>query len=102
MFDCEKDIEDNKQPHLSMNLKRAPMYSKMVEDMLQMIKIQHDATLECKWEAFKKVTLSCTNTCFSTNHTSWKYRAIMIDSLMDKLFGCIMESKISAWDEKIW
>ena len=38
-FDCEKAIEDNKQPHLSMNLKRAPMYSKMVEDMLQMTKI---------------------------------------------------------------
>ena len=60
-FDCEKDIEENKQPHLSMNLKRAPMYSKVVEDMLQMTKIQHEATLECKWEAFKKVMLSCTN-----------------------------------------
>ena len=72
-FDYEKDIEDNKQPHLSMNLKRAPMCSKMVEDMLQMPKIQHDATLECKWGAFKKVILSCTNKCFSTNHTSWKY-----------------------------
>ena len=47
-FDCEKDIEENKQPHFSMNLKRAPMYSKMVEDMLQMTKIQHEATLECK------------------------------------------------------
>ena len=71
-FDCEKVIDDDKQPHLSMNLKRAPKYSKMVEDMLQMTKIQHGATLECKWEVFKKVILSCTNKCFSTNHTSWK------------------------------
>ena len=58
-FDCEKGIEDSKQPHLNMNLMRATMYSKMVEDMLQMTKIQHVATLECKWEAFKKVILSC-------------------------------------------
>ena len=56
-FDCEKEIEKNKQSHLSMNLKRAPMYSKMVEDMLQITKIQHEATLECKWEAFKKFIL---------------------------------------------
>ena len=48
---------DLKCTHLSMNLKQAPMYSKMVEDMLQMTKIQHEATLECKWEAFKKVIL---------------------------------------------
>ena len=46
-FDCEV-IEDDKKPHLRMNLKRAPRYSKMVEDMLQMTKIQHGATLECK------------------------------------------------------
>ena len=44
----------------------------MVEDMLQMTKTQHGATLECKWEAFKNVILSCTNKCFSTNRTSWK------------------------------
>ena len=28
------------------------------------------------------------------------YRTIMVGSLMAKLFGCIMESKISAWVEK--
>ena len=50
-FDCEKATEDNKQLHLSMNLKRAPVYSKMVEDMLHLItKIQHSVKLECKWE----------------------------------------------------
>ena len=54
-FDCEKSIEDNKQPYLSMNHKRVHMYSKMVEDMLQMRKIHDGATLECKWEALKKV-----------------------------------------------
>ena len=35
-------------------------------------KTQRGATLECKWEVFKKVVFSCTNKCFSTNHTSWK------------------------------
>ena len=30
------------------------MYSKMVEDMLQMTKIQHDATLEGKWKLLRK------------------------------------------------
>ena len=34
MFDCEKAIEVNKQLNFSMNLKRVPMYSQMVEDML--------------------------------------------------------------------
>ena len=29
-FDCENVIEDNKQLYLSMNLKRVPMYSKIV------------------------------------------------------------------------
>ena len=67
-----RPIEDNKQPHLSMNLKRPPIYAKMVEDMLQMTKIQHSATLKCKWEAFKKVILACTNKYFATKHTSWK------------------------------
>ena len=68
-FDCEKDIEDNKQPHLSMNLNRVTMYSKMVEDMLQMTKIQHDATLECKCEAFKKaISHAQTNVFRSTTH----------------------------------
>ena len=34
-----------------MNLKQAPVYSKMVEDMLHLItKIQHSVKLECKWE----------------------------------------------------
>ena len=28
------------------------------------------------------------------------YRTIMVGSLMAKLFGCIMESKISVWAEK--
>ena len=28
------------------------------------------------------------------------YRTIMVGSLMEKLFGCIMESKISVWAEK--
>ena len=67
-FDCDKDIEENKQLHLSMNLKRAPMYSKIVENMLQMTKIQHEATLECKWEAFKNVIFSCTNMFFDQPH----------------------------------
>ena len=40
-FDCEKAIKENQQPHLNMNLKQASMYSKMVEDMLQMTNIQH-------------------------------------------------------------
>ena len=53
-FDCEKAIEDNKQLHLSMNLKHAPMYSKMIDDILQMTKIQHRATIECKGKDFKK------------------------------------------------
>ena len=29
-----------------------------------------------------------------------KYRTVMVGSLMTKLFGCIMESKISVWAEK--
>ena len=37
-----------------------------------MTKKPNGATLECKWEAFKKVILSCTNKCFLTMHTSWK------------------------------
>ena len=28
------------------------------------------------------------------------YQTIMVSSIMAKLFGCIMESKISAWSEK--
>ena len=65
-FDCE--IEDNQQPHLRMNLKRASMYSKILEDMLNLTKIQHGTTLKCKWEAFKKGIVACTNKCFSTKH----------------------------------
>ena len=30
------------------------------------------------------------------------YRTIMVGSLMAKLFGCIMESKLSVWAEKKW
>ena len=69
-FDGKKAIEDNKQPHFSMNLKRPPMYSKMVEDMSHMTNIQHGTKLECKWEVFKKFILPCTNKCFATKHTS--------------------------------
>jgi hypothetical protein len=29
------------------------------------------------------------------------YRTIMVGSLMAKLFGCIMESKISVWAKKV-
>ena len=35
-FEYEKVIEDIKQPYLSIDLKQAPMYSKMVRDILQM------------------------------------------------------------------
>ena len=55
-----------------MNLKQVPMYSTMVEDMLQMTKIQYGVTIGCKWETFKKVILSCANECFSTMHAYWK------------------------------
>ena len=55
-----------------MNLKRAPMYSKMVEDMLQMTKIQHEATIEFKWEAFKKVISHAQTNVFRPT-TYWKY-----------------------------
>ena len=48
------------------------MYSKMAEEMLQMAKIQYGATLECKWEAFKKVIFSCTNKWFPTKHITCK------------------------------
>ena len=33
------------------------------------------------------------------NHVN-NYKTIMVGSLMGKLFGCIMESKVSAWAEK--
>ena len=36
-FDCENVIEGNKQPHLSMNLKQAPMYSKIVDLRYNMV-----------------------------------------------------------------
>ena len=63
-----KDIEGTKQLYLSINIKRAPIYSKMVE-MLQMKKLQRDATLKCKWDAIKKIIFTCTNKCFSTKQT---------------------------------
>ena len=47
-------IEDIKQPYLRIGLPQAPMYFTMVEDMLEMTKLQHGSTLECKWEPFKK------------------------------------------------
>ena len=48
------------------------MYSNMVEDMLQLTKLQYGPTLECECKVFKKVIFSCTNKCFLTKHISWK------------------------------
>ena len=42
------------------------MYSKIVEEILQMTKIQHGATLECIGEACTKSQFSCSNDYFST------------------------------------
>ena len=62
----------SKQSHLSMNLKWEPMYSNMVEDMLQLTKLQYGPTLECECKVFKKVIFSYKNKCFLTKHISWK------------------------------
>ena len=43
------------------------MYSKIVEEMLQMTKIQHGATLECIGEAFKKVISHVQTIAFQPN-----------------------------------
>ena len=48
IFECQ-DIK----PYVSIGLPRAPVYFKMLQDLVEMTKLQHDATLECKWEAFK-------------------------------------------------
>ena len=55
-----------------------------------MTKIQHGAILECKWEVFKKVILSCTNKCFSTNRTSWKFRKKLFDKECGEAKKCLM------------
>ena len=55
----------------------------MIKDIVQMTNIQHDDTLECKWEAFKKVILLCTNKCFLTEHIPYNginYRKICLIS----------------------
>ncbi|RYA45856.1 endonuclease/exonuclease/phosphatase family protein [Enterobacter cloacae complex sp. GF14B] len=53
---------------LCMDFKRAPMYIEMVEQKLWMTKLQYDAPLETKWEAFKKVICSCAKECFAIKH----------------------------------
>ena len=41
MLEFQKAIEGTKELYLSITIKQAPIYSKMVEEMLQITKIQH-------------------------------------------------------------
>ena len=58
-FECQS-IE-NIKPYVSIGLPRAPVYFKMLQDLVEMTKLQHGATLEYKWEPFK-IFLSHVNT----------------------------------------
>ena len=54
-----ENLSQSEEKLSCMDFKRAPMYIKMAEQKLWMTKLQHDASLETKCEAFKKVIYSC-------------------------------------------
>ena len=62
---CGKVFND--RSYLNIELKRTSMHSQIVKDMLQITKLQNDARLYCKWEAFKEFIISCTNKFFLLN-----------------------------------